>query len=225
MSETRPVTIPCGDIALEAVVHLPAGKAAGAVVVCHPHPMHGGDMHNHVVVTLCRVLAESGLAALRFNFRGTGRSGGRHEEDSGEQQDVVAALKAAAEVEGVDGRLGLAGYSFGAVVAAQAASQVSGLGALVLVSPPAAPVMVLLSLEASGDLPSPLSTFTGPKLLIAGDADVYARPRELKTLAEGLGPSCELVLLPGVDHFWSSGFENAAARVAAFFRKSLRPPG
>lgn len=216
MAETLPLEIPCGELALEAAAHLPeGGPARGAVVVCHPHPLYGGDMENHVVVSLCRALAGSGLAALRFNFRGTGRSGGRHQEGLGERQDVLAALAAARRLPGVgEGPLGLAGYSFGAAVAAGAAPAAEGLRALALVSPP---VQAL-----DGDA---LASLGLPLLLLAGDRDMFAPAEELRRLSLALGDRCELALLPGVDHFWSLGFEAAAARAVAFFRKHLPGEG
>ncbi len=169
-------------------------------------------MDNHVVVTLCLALAEGGLAALRFNFRGVGRSGGHHSEGSAEQEDVLAALAAAQSLPGVDGRCqGLAGYSFGAVVAALVAPKAQALRALALISPPVRMIGedTLLGLAV-------------PKLILAGEMDVVAPPAELQRWAGRLGPSCELVLLPGVDHFWSRGL-GAAARAVAFFRKHLEP--
>ena len=71
------VSFPCGDIVLEGEWHLPRGKPPfPVIVVCHPHPLHGGDMHNNVVITICRELPRNSIAAFRFNFRGVGNSGG-----------------------------------------------------------------------------------------------------------------------------------------------------
>src|SRR3972149_8028021 len=101
MSKIQEITIPCGDIHLEGVAPLPSGSQRhGSVVVCHPHPLYGGDMDNHVVEGLCVTLAESGVAALRFNFRGVGGSGGRYEEGGGQEEDVLAALAAAKGLAG-----------------------------------------------------------------------------------------------------------------------------
>jgi alpha/beta superfamily hydrolase len=196
---------------LEGVAHLPDAHPLGAVVVCHPHPLYGGDMDNHVVVALCQALVEAGLAALRFNFRGTGRSSGAHDQGRAEQEDVLAALREAAGLLApAGGPLGLAGYSFGAVVAALAAPRAQGLRALVLVSPPARTLS-----------PQALTAFPGPKLVLAGERDQFAPAQELQQLALEAGEGCELALVPGVDHFWWSGLSPAAARVAAFFRKHL----
>ena len=76
----------------------PAGAPRGEAVICHPHPLGGGDMHNHVVMALSRAARDSGLVALRFNFRGTGRSGGVHAGGAKEALDVEAAAIQAMEL-------------------------------------------------------------------------------------------------------------------------------
>lgn len=88
----------------------------GSAVVCHPHPRFGGDMHNAVVETLCRTLAGAGVATLRFDFRGVGRSEGEHDDGVGERLDAAAAVELVAPFAG-DGPVVLLGYSFGALVA------------------------------------------------------------------------------------------------------------
>src|SRR3712207_4695272 len=97
------LTIPSGDITLEGSLHLPEGKGPfPAVVVCHPHPQYGGDMHNNVVMALVDGVTRRGVAALRFNFRGVGRSGGTYDGGNGEQGDVQAALAHAASLPEID---------------------------------------------------------------------------------------------------------------------------
>ena len=87
MTETR-VTFPCGDLTLEGVTSVPEGEGPfPAVAVCHPHPLQGGMMDNNVVFAVCRSLMRASIASLRFNFRGVGRSEGRHDEGAGEQDD------------------------------------------------------------------------------------------------------------------------------------------
>jgi len=196
---------------LEGIVHVPDAPPTGAVVVCHPHPLYGGDMDNHVVVSLCEALVDAGLMALRFNFRGTGRSTGAHDQGRAEQEDVLAALAEAARHLGPEGGpLGLAGYSFGAVVAGLVAPRAPGVRAIALVSPPAR------SLE-----PEALSAFPGAKLILAGEQDQFAPAEELRALALRAGDGCELALVPGVDHFWWSGQGPARAGVVVFCRKHL----
>ncbi|HWP99559.1 MAG TPA: CocE/NonD family hydrolase [Vicinamibacterales bacterium] len=135
MSE-RPERIPSADLELEGRLHLPdgAGPFAG-VVVCHPHPQYGGDMRNNVVMTVCAALTAGGFAALRFNFRGVGRSGGAFDGGRGEGLDAAAAVSHLAALPTIDAtRMGLAGYSFGALAALAAAD--ARLRALALIAPP-----------------------------------------------------------------------------------------
>jgi hypothetical protein len=100
-------------IALEAEIDVPTDRWAAAVLA-HPHPSFGGDMYSAVTQWLFDALPNEGIAAVRFNFRGVGRSGGDHDEGRGERLDVVAALELAAMF--VEGPIILAGYSFGADV-------------------------------------------------------------------------------------------------------------
>src|SRR5438094_10611387 len=100
------------QLTLEARLAVPASPGGG-VVICHPHPLYGGDMDNPVVVRVQQVCADLGLATLRFNFRGVGGSSGTHGGGGAEQDDARAALDALSKATGAR-PLGIAGYSFGA---------------------------------------------------------------------------------------------------------------
>src|SRR5687768_18215187 len=100
-------------VALQASLALPAHASAG-VVICHPHPLYGGDMENPLILDVRDVCYGADLATLRFNFRGTGQSTGRHDGGAGERDDVRAALSALAGRLRAPGAVALAGYSFGA---------------------------------------------------------------------------------------------------------------
>ncbi len=130
---TRRITI-ASDVNLEAIVSEP-GRAGGAVI-CHPHPLFGGSMHNNVVEALEEGFELSGLATLRFNFRGVGESEGTYDEGNGEIKDVIAACTFMRKLIEPDARLVLAGYSFGAWVASRAAMHIKGLNDLFLVAYP-----------------------------------------------------------------------------------------
>src|SRR5215813_1539315 len=125
-----------GDVILEGHLAVPAAATAG-VVICHPHPLYGGDMDNPVVVRAQEVCAELGLATLRFNFRGVGASGGVHAGGVGEQDDAAAALDTLAKAIG-GGALAIAGYSFGSRIAALVGSRDGRVGGMALIAPPLA---------------------------------------------------------------------------------------
>ena len=215
----RDVAVPCGDIALEGLLHLPDGdpesRPAGpfpGVVVCHPHPQYGGDMYNNVVGALVRAALDSGFAALRFNFRGVGESEGTHAGGEAEPDDVKAACAFLAEQPEVDsGRVALAGYSFGAVMALLASADVSPSG-LALVSLP----------TVAGALSPPDGNF--PLLLVSGNRDEYSDTTVLARLAEAAGESdgsarrARLEVIPGVDHFWAGSDDRLTETAAAFLR-------
>ena len=98
-----PVTFPCQDISLEGVWHFPESAGLSpAVVVCHPHPLYGGDMSNNVVLALCQGLVKRNIVALRFNFRGVGASSGEFGSGIAEREDVRAALEMAVLTSGID---------------------------------------------------------------------------------------------------------------------------
>lgn len=214
MSET-PVSIPCGRISLEGSLGLPdrASGAVPGVVVCHPHPLYGGDMNNNVVVALCGALLDRGIATLRFNFRGTGGSGGAFDGGIGEREDARAALSALGEAEGVDpARLGLAGYSFGAGVAASVAAGDDRVRALAAISVPPSHVAA-----------SSLALCKAPKLFVTGDSDPYVAVPALRALVGRLSPA-QLLVVPGADHFWQGADLEMARDVAIFFDKAFPLP-
>ena len=202
----EPLTFPSGDLTLEGLLHQPAAVPHPAAAVCHPHPLFGGDMHNSVVTAVCQALVGAGIAALRFNFRGVGRSQGRFGDGIGERADAMAALAYLRQREGVDtARVGIVGYSFGAAVALVAADD--QVAALAAIAPPAH-AMPRLSIRC-------------PTLLITGDRDDVAPPAHVAALARTLGPHCRAEIVPGADHFWWGRDEELAETVARFLSDSL----
>ncbi|HEY5639253.1 MAG TPA: alpha/beta family hydrolase [Dehalococcoidia bacterium] len=203
----RDVAIPCSDITLEGLLHLPDGDGPfPGVVVCHPHPQYGGDMYNNVVGALVRAALDCGSAALRFNFRGAGESEGTHAAGRDEPDDVKAACAFLADQPEVNPEpVALAGYSFGAAMALLASTDVSPSG-LVLVSLP----------TVAGEVAVPGGTF--PLLLVSGDRDEYSDTAALASLAEATGERARLAVMPGVDHFWWGSDDRLTETVSAFLR-------
>jgi uncharacterized protein len=209
---TREVVFPSGELYLEGILHFPrvqeGARYAGAGV-CHPHPLYGGDMHNNVVVAVCNALAAAGIAALRFNFRGVGRSGGTHGGGHHKREDAVAALEFLACQPAVDERsLCLAGYSFGAIVALS--THYPSLAALAAVSPP-------LTEDAGAAI-----KLACPTLLVFGERDKVAPMNKLESAGLELPPGSRVVTLPA-DHFWCGHEQEVAAKVAEFFQEHTEP--
>jgi alpha/beta superfamily hydrolase len=119
--QTQRLTLhgPSGEI--EALRDEPAGPARGVAVISHPHPLFGGTMDNKVVQTLARAFVQCGWRAVRYNFRGVGRSAGQYDDGRGEVADLLAVVSQQAP----QGALALAGFSFGAFVTAQAAARLA----------------------------------------------------------------------------------------------------
>jgi len=201
------VTFASGVLTLEGALNLPERTPAPGIVVCHPHPMYGGDMHNNVVDAVCQTAAADGIVALRFNFRGAGGSEGSYDNGVGEQDDVGAALAYLRELPEVDGaRVALAGYSFGAAIALQAVDE--RLNAFIAVSLPT--TMPLKDVRVAC-----------PALFISGDEDQYSDAGELTRLVRGLGSKAELKLLPGLGHFWFGVERDLQAIISPFLRAHL----
>ncbi len=206
------VRIPCGGIELEGRLHFPDGEETpiGGVVVCHPHPQYGGDMNNNVVIEIVRALLENGIAAMRFNFRGVGASGGSFGGGVEERRDAIAALDSVATNDLAPlSSIGLVGYSFGGGVALNAAPEAHDLSALALVSA-----------VGDGDVPG-VERLTMPKLLVTGEADSFATVERIETLAASMPPSVETEVYPQTDHFWWGSEERMAARVSDFFHRAF----
>lgn len=108
--------------ALEVAIDRPEGMSLGCAVIAHPHPLHGGALSNKVVQTLARAFVLAGWTAVRFNFRGVGRSEGAHDNGQGELDDLLSVVAAQAG----DGPLCLAGFSFGAFVTTHAVERLHG---------------------------------------------------------------------------------------------------
>ena len=207
MRQTR-LTFPSGELSLVGAAHIPDGEGPfPAVVVCHPHPLFGGSMDNNVVAAVSYALCRSSILALRFNLRGVEGSGGRLSEGIGDPEDVVAALSFVASMDEADpSRIGLFGYSAGAVLALSVAHQDERVQAVAAVSPP-----------PFGDEESP---YTRPRLLIWGSRDMFTAPT---THSPNPAEPTEYEVIEGADHFWGEYEEEAARRVAEFFSRTLNP--
>ena len=204
--KSRHVVFPCGNIQLEGVLHLPEGnRPFPIVVVCHPHPLYGGDMDNNVVTAVCFALVRTSIAALRFNFRGVGNSGGIYNDGVGEQDDLRAALDFILTLKEIDShRIGLAGYSFGGMVAASVATKDNRIQQLALVSP---------ALNEAGW--AQLKEYLRPKLILIGDADTSVPFHPFQRF---FGDARQYQIIAGADHFWSGFEEELSGKVARFFR-------
>ncbi len=208
---TKDVTFPSGDLQLEGRVSLPEKADCPAVVVCHPHPLYGGSMDNNVVDAISEKLTGAGIAALKFNFRGVGRSQGSFGQGADEGDDARAALDYLAAVPGVDSqRLGLAGYSAGAAFALPAVCGDPRLRALAAISPP----------PGMADWTA-FKTCPKRKLIIFGGNDDFTPVAEVLAFVESLAGPKEYEVITAADHFWWGYEEEMALRVSDFFVRAF----
>jgi alpha/beta superfamily hydrolase len=197
------VMFPVGAISLEGLYSTPTQAPQIGAVVCHPHPLYGGEMHNNVVTALVQAFQQAGIATLRFNFRGVGRSGGSHDQGNGEVEDVKAAVTYLLSHQSVS-TVVAAGYSFGSMVGLRAGVSDDRVHKVIGV---ALPIGV-------GD-PSFLPPSPKPKLLISGDNDTYCPLPALNGFFAKLIEPKSLVIVNGADHFfWGQEGEVAKAAVA-----------
>ncbi len=173
------------------------------VVITHPHPLYGGDMHNNVVNALSRVYRQNGYTSLRFNFRGVGNSQGSHGNGIGEQADVQAAVSYLADL-GLE-QIDLAGYSFGAWVNALSSINEPRLANMIMVSPPVA----FIDFGAISDLGS-------LRLIVAGSRDDIAPPDLIEKSYHGWNAEAQFEIISGADHFYLGYIDKLEAILAAY---------
>ena len=184
-------TLQGGAGAIEALVqeHADASHAAMAVVL-HPHPLYGGTMHNKVVHRVAGTLFELGASVLRFNFRGVGKSAGRHDRGEGELDDARLALTWMRERHPA-AQVWVAGFSFGSWVASRLAASEPACEQLLLVAPP-------VHTQSFAEM----RTSPVPKRVIQGLADDICRPENLTRALAGWAEPKQLVEVPGATHFF-----------------------
>lgn len=158
-------------------------------MVCHPHPLYGGNFDNKVVTILTRCCTELGIAALRFNFRGVGDSAGQYDQGAGETEDALAALQWARQETGATQHI-WAGFSFGGWIATRAA----------LARPPAQLVTVAPALREFGE--GALSTVGFPWLLVHSEDDDVVNCAETLSRVTTLQGHIDVRVLQGAGHFF-----------------------
>lgn len=191
---------------LEAILEEPEGAAPReAALVCHPHPLHGGTLHNKVVHRLARGLRRSGCAVLRFNFRGVNLSAGSYDEGRGEVEDARACLlQLRRRYPALPWTL--AGFSFGSRVAAELAADLGGdgPGRLIVAGFPT----VFKQFQA-------LEQYSGPRIFIHSTHDEFGPRNELQLLYDRLWEPKKLVWIEARDHFFASALDEFERAVTA----------
>lgn len=203
---------------LEALLNAGANNATHAAVVCHPHPLFGGTLHNKVVFHTMKALNSFGFPVLRFNFRGTGLSEGEHDYGKGEIEDVQTALN------WLDAECHLplifAGFSFGAAIGLRAASADSRVSAVIGLGIPVAPV--------AADTEDPrvytfefLQDYAKPKLFVSGARDQFGPRAKLEALMASVPEPKKLVIIEGADHFFEGRLHELRNAVESWVKEAV----
>jgi alpha/beta superfamily hydrolase len=207
---------------LEALLNAGAENATHAAVVCHPHPLFGGTLHNKVVFHTMKALNSFGFPVLRFNFRGTGLSHGEHDYGNGEVEDVRTALT------WLDAEFHLplifAGFSFGAAVGLRAACSDARVKALIGVGVPAIPVAA--ASEASRTYTFDfLRDCNRPKLFVSGARDQFGPRAKLEALVASAAEPKKLVVIEGADHFFEGRLRELRETIEGWVRQEIERQG
>lgn len=181
---------------------------AGIAVVCHPHPLGGGTLHNKVVFRAARGLEAANVATLRFNFRGVGASGGKHDEGDGEVDDVNAAIEWAKKKH-PGKKLFVGGFSFGSWVATRAACERPDVDAIFLIGTPV----------NKYDF-SYLRHCEKPKLFLHGTQDEHGDVDKLEKLIPSVR-NAETVIITGADHFFTKQLDALEETIRAWAEELL----
>ena len=215
MKQNTKITVPSSSIQLEAEYYLPETQeiTRPAVILCHPHPEYGGDMHNNVVSALFQDYKSRDIPVIRFNFRGTGNSTGTPAGGIGEIEDVKAVVHAFCNITEHDFAF-IAGYSFGAAVGGVAAAEMRTVIGYAAIAMP----FDLFPEHARR------MNCAKPKLFVQGTKDNVADYTRFKENAKKLSGPLQLVEIPGADHFFTNQSPQAA-KYAVDFYLSLEKKG
>ena len=197
---------------LEALLNAGAEGATHAALVCHPHPLFGGTLHNKVVFRAMKALNAFGFPVLRFNFRGAGLSAGEHDHGRGELEDVHAAL------DWLDREFHLpmvfAGFSFGAWVGLRAACSDARVAALISLGTP-------VDVEGQAYAYDFLRDCAKPKLFVSGVRDEFGPLGEVERIVAAAAEPKRLVRIPDADHFFDGRLPALEGAIAEWLPAAL----
>lgn len=176
---------------LECIADVPetSEERRATIVICHPHSLHGGTMHNKVVTIIERSMRELGLRTIRFNFRGVGDSEGDYDDGYGETDDLFAVIEFVRRTRPED-QLWLAGFSFGSYVATRAAQNLQ-LGQLICIAPP-------VDRYDFSELQHPAC----PWLIVLGDEDEVVNVEDVLNWEQTVEPRPDLLVMEQAGHFF-----------------------
>lgn len=201
--------IPASHGHLEAILKEPTGERRGVALVCHPHPLGGGTMHNKVVFRVAAGLVDAGLTTLKFNFRGVGASTGVHNEIEGGVEDVRDALAYLKETY-PDEEVTLAGFSFGSRTGMEVGVADDSVVRLISIGTP---------VEKYRDYDF-LAQVKKPILFVHGDKDEFCSVESLRSLTDRI-PHAEVVMFENCGHFFDEHLSELREVVRGWTLKNI----
>jgi alpha/beta superfamily hydrolase len=204
--------IPASHGQLEAILKEPKGEAKGVGLVCHPHPLGGGTMHNKVVFRVAAGLIDAGLITLRFNFRGVGASTGVHEEIEGAKEDVLDALAYLSATYPAQ-EITLAGFSFGSRAGMEVGMNDDRIARLISIGTP---------VDKYDDYDFLLNV-RKPILFIHGDNDEYGAAENVQLLFNEVAKNtdAELIIVENSGHFFDEHLDELRKAVCDWTKKQM----
>lgn len=202
---TQLINGPAGQLEV-AVSEATSPERSAWGIVCHPHPLYGGTMHNKVVTTLAKTFQGMGVPTVRFNFRGVMRSEGQFDQGNGELDDLLAVIDWVQQ-ERIKNEIWLAGFSFGAFIAAKAATQIP-VNKLVTVAPPVQNFPM-----------QHLPPINNPWVLVQGERDDVVSPQEVFAWAEARNPKPIIIRFPEAGHFFHGQLSELRTEITEALQK------
>ena len=200
---------------LEGVLTTPVNTSGphNGLVICHPHPVLGGNMDHPVIISICKIADAHGIATLRFNFRGVGSSEGLFSNGSSEKEDAKSALNVLRRWPNINSKqVAVAGYSFGASILLDGVSHCKEARSLVLISPPVSAVVR-----------SPIGKDKRPKLFLSGQRDKLSPSTDLQRLLDDFPTPVQFREIPGADHTMKGHEAEVAELVVDFVSSAMKP--
>lgn len=197
------------DIKLEAEYYQSTSDSKSAIIICHPHPQFGGNMHNNIVSGVFKTFINNDISSLRFNFRAVGRSTGTHSSGRGELNDAQACVDYLINEKNIE-RIFICGYSYGAAIGCSIVNYSDNIVGYAAIS---------LPWDFMGPKYKKLSQTHKPKLFIQGDRDDVAHYANFENHYDSYEDPKESIIVKGADHFYWGYEEQVASNVLEFYTK------
>ena len=218
------------NLTLEGVISMPESKdTIPCVILCHPHPLYGGDMYNDIIINIAQNLYQLGIASLLFNFRGVGNSQGSFDNGNGEVTDIISAYNYLTTIQSINlDKIGVAGYSFGASITLDLFIKIqtnnikTNLQSFAFIACPSSNIERLLPTDIYTNINFTNQILSSNKLFIYGDSDELIDQDVYSHLLRNLCKPSEITIINNSDHFFSSGIAQLSNKIGDFFNSTLK---